>query len=293
MPIFNRTTLQALIGPDFSRDTGPMGATGEGEHRDITANPDDSDRHRHERLQHSLERVERLLQPERRLFDHAEHALAPAWRRVTEGEPRWPASLFVLIAIVLQLVVPQRLTVLPRWLLPALALLLLIGLISANPHRISRTTPSLRRASIVLITALSLANALSAAKLVSGLVRGVEGQDAGSLLLVGSAIWLTNVIVFALWYWELDRGGPVARAYAERLYPDFLFPQMSNPELAPKEWEPGFFDYFYLSFTNATAFSPTDVMPLTRWAKMAMVIQSAISLSTVALVIARAVNILK
>jgi uncharacterized membrane protein len=99
--------------------------------------------------------------------------------------------------------------------------------------------------------------------------------------------------VFALWYWELDRGGPAARATAPRPYPDFLFPQMQSPELAPDNWEPSFTDYLYVSFTNATAFSPTDVMPLSRWAKLTMMLHSMVSVVTVALVIARAVNILK
>jgi len=117
--------------------------------------------------------------------------------------------------------------------------------------------------------------------------------DAAPLLLLGGAIWLTNVIVFALWYWEFDRGGPVARAHAHRDHPDFLFPQMQAPEFATDDWEPGFADYFYLSFTNATAFSPTDVLPMTAWTKMTMLVQSVVSLTTVALVIARAVNILK
>ena len=132
-----------------------------------------------------------------------------------------------------------------------------------------------------------------AGRLIVGLVRGTEGQTAGPLLLTGGAIWLTNVIVFALWYWELDRGGPAARAVAPRPHPDFLFAQMQSPELAPDDWEPQFADYLYLSFTNATAFSPTDVLPLSRWAKLTMMLHSLISLATVALVIARAVNILK
>jgi hypothetical protein len=103
---------------------------------------------------------------------------------------------------------------------------------------------------------------------------------------------LTNVIVFALWYWELDRGGPASRAAARRIHPDFLFPQMSVPDLVHPDWEPAFVDYLFLAFTNATAFSPTDTMPLSRWAKMAMMVQASISVVVVALVIARAVNIL-
>ena len=125
-------------------------------------------------------------------------------------------------------------------------------------------------------------------------MRGTGIRTPSELLLTGAAIWLTNVIVFGLWYWEFDRGGPVARAHAVKQYPDFLFPQMgSPPELTPPDWEPEFVDYLYFSFTNATAFSPTDVMPLSRWAKLTMLAQSAVSLMTVALVIARAVNILK
>jgi uncharacterized membrane protein len=243
-----------------------------------------------EGLHARLDRFEHLLQPEVRAF---ERKLAPAWRRVTEGEPRWPVSLVVLVAIAMQLALPQRLALLPRFLLPALALALLIGLMSTNPKRISRHNPRLRAASMVLIAVLSVANGISALRLIAGLIRGTEGQDAGPLLAIGGAIWLTNVIVFALWYWELDRGGPGARASGHREYPDFLFPQMDSPALAPEDWEPEFVDYFYLSFTNGTAFSPTDVMPLTRWTKMTMLAQSAISLSTVALVIARAVNILQ
>jgi uncharacterized membrane protein len=113
------------------------------------------------------------------------------------------------------------------------------------------------------------------------------------LLLIGGAIWLTNVIVFGMWYWNLDRGGPAARAQALKPYPDFLFPQMTVVDLSPPDWQPEFFDYLYLSFTNAAAFSPTDTMPLARWAKLAMMLQSIVSLGTVVLVIARAVNIFK
>jgi hypothetical protein len=139
----------------------------------------------------------------------------------------------------------------------------------------------------------SLANAWSAGRLVVHLVNGTLGfRSPVRLLMTGAAIWITNVIVFALWYWESDRGGPGARAAAENNYPAFLFAQMQSPELAPPNWEPGFTDYLYLSFTNASAFSPTDVLPLARWAKMTMMIQAAVSLSTVALVVARAVNVL-
>jgi hypothetical protein len=146
---------------------------------------------------------------------------------------------------------------------------------------------------MLLIATLSLANEWSAALLIHALVTGTFASSAAVLLGSGAAIYITNIIVFGLWYWELDRGGPVARAHATRPYPDFLFAQMTSPDLAPPDWTTRFFDYVWLSFTNATAFSPTDVMPLSRWAKQLMMIQSAVSLVTVGLVIARAVNILK
>ena len=242
-----------------------------------------------------MERWEELLRdgPEGRVLRDVERLAVPAWRRVTQGEPRWPVSLAVLAAIGMQLALPPRLALLPRPVLPAVALALLVGLVTSNPRRINRDSGGLRATSMILVAVLTLANITSAARLVAGLINGTEGADAAPLLLVGGAIWLTNVIVFALWYWEFDRGGPVARAHAHRHHPDFLFPQMQTPEFATDDWEPGFADYFYLSFTNATAFSPTDVLPMTPWTKMTMLVQSVVSLSTVALVIARAVNILK
>ena len=218
----------------------------------------------------------------------------PAWKRPTQGEARWPATAAVVVAIVLQSLVPGRLTLVhPVWLLPALEGLLLVALVTANPRRLNRESRAIRMLSLILVAVLSLANAFSVARLAVGLVHGTEGENAGPLLITGGAIWLTNVIVFALWYWEFDRGGPVARANATRTYPDFQFVQMTSPQLAPPSWEPAFGDYAYLSFTNAAAFSPTDVLPLTRWAKTAMTVQSAVSIVTVALVVARAVNIFR
>ena len=225
--------------------------------------------------------------------DAAQHAHIPAWLRVTQGENRWPVAIAMVVAIGLQLALPDRLALQSRWLLPGLELALLIGLIIASPLRLNRESTALRIASLILAALLSLANGWSATLLIVGLVHGTEGNDAAALLSTGAAIWLTNIIAFAVWYWQFDRGGPAARAHARRRLPDFQFVQMQNPDLAHPNWEPEFVDYLYLSFTNATAFSPTDVMPLSRWAKLTMLGQSLISLVTVALVIARAVNILK
>lgn len=221
------------------------------------------------------------------------HLHVPAWLRPSVGERSWPAGLAVAVAIALQFILPRRLSLPPRELLPSLEAALLVMLTVANPGRLIRERSSLRAASTALIALITLANAGSAALLAQRLLSGHAGQTAGPLLLSGGSIYLTNVIAFGLWYWEHDRGGPFARAEARNPYPDFLFPQMATPDIARTDWEPHFLDYFYVSFTNATAFSPTDTMPLSRWAKTLMLTQSLVSLVTVALVVARAVNILK
>ncbi|WP_234544259.1 DUF1345 domain-containing protein [Streptomyces shenzhenensis] len=227
------------------------------------------------------------------LLESGERDVVPAWRRATRGEPRWAVTAVILVAIALQLILPHRLAPQPYWALPVLEVVLLAGLIAGNPRRVEPRTRWLRVLGLILMGAISLANGWAAVRLVAGLVNGSEGMDAGPLLLTGGGIWLTNVIVFALWYWEWDRGGPMARALGQHQFADFLFVQMQSPETAPSDWEPGFLDYLYLSFTNSTAFSPTDVMPLSRWAKMLMMLQSSVSLVTVVLVVARAVNILR
>jgi uncharacterized membrane protein len=219
--------------------------------------------------------------------------VVPAWKRLTKGELRWPVTVAIATALLLQVSLPDHLVLGPSWLMPSLGGALLILLFATNPRaRLDRTSKLLRSLGLAIIATISVANFYSAVRLIDSLLNSGQ-SDASRLLMEGGAIWLTNVIVFALWYWEFDRGGPVARALAMKPYPDFQFPQMENPTLAPKDWEPLFVDYLYTSFTNATAFSPTDVMPLSRWAKMTMLLQSSLSILLVALVIARAVNILK
>ncbi|HEY6795852.1 MAG TPA: hypothetical protein VI248_14325 [Kineosporiaceae bacterium] len=219
--------------------------------------------------------------------------LVPAWRRVTDGEPRLPVTIAVAFMIIMQALLPDRLTLTANWVMPVVETLILVVLFASNPRRVTHASRWLRLLSLGLIALASLANAWSAVSLVVGLVNGREGQDAGPLLITGGNIWLTNVVVFALWYWDLDRGGPGARARNERAKPDFLFPEMASADLADADWEPHFVDYLYLAYTNATAFSPTDTLPFSRWSKLAMMLQSAVSLATGALVIARAVNILR
>jgi uncharacterized membrane protein len=253
------------------------------------------DEHRYltETLRSQVMRLERALSADVRLPEGFEEVYLPAWLRCTDGEQRLPVSVAVLTAIALQTVLPGRFALRPHLLLPCLEVALLIGLIVANPMRINRESTVLRTTSLSMLAVISAGNAVSAVLLVRNLINGSAGNSAGALLATGAAIWGTNVIAFALWYWELDRGGPAARAKGRNPYPDFLFTQMTAPEVAPPNWEPNFLDYLYLSFTNATAFSPTDVMPLSRWAKMMMLCQSAVSIVAVALVISRAVNIFK
>jgi hypothetical protein len=218
----------------------------------------------------------------------------PAWQRRTQGELRWPVTVTTAVAVGLQMAVPDRLVLVhPSWVLPATQGVLLIVLVMANPRRINNESKALRLLALTFAALLSLANLWSLARLAIGITQGTTGTTPAHLLITGALIWLTNVIVFGLWYWEFDRGGPVARALNTKQYPDFQFVQMvSPPVMVPPDWEPHFVDYLYLAFTNAAAFSPTDVMPLSRWAKIAMTLQSAISIVTVALVVSRAVNIL-
>ncbi len=222
-----------------------------------------------------------------------EGEIIPAWLRPTDGENRLPAAAAIVVAVLLQLTVPNKYGLHPRWLLPALELVLLAVLTALNPVRLTRATPVGKYASLLVVAVITLDNAFSAAFLDYDIVTGKASQDATGLLTSGAAIYLTNIIAFGLWFWEIDRGGPFARARATSPHPDFLFPQMSSPDVAHPDWEPRFVDYLYVSFTNAVAFSPTDTMPLTRRAKALMALQSLVALSTIGLVIARAVNVLK
>jgi uncharacterized membrane protein len=179
-----------------------------------------------------------------------------------------------------------------RWSVPVLEALLVVPLAATAPHRREEESGRRRRATMALTAVLTVANTISLGLLVHQLLVGsrIDGQ---TLFHGAVAIWATNVIVFGLWFWLLDRGGPGARAAGAAGPPDFAFPQETNPELAPPGWRPLFFDYLYVAFTNGSAFSPTDTLPLTRWAKLLMAVQSGLSLVTVALVAARAVNILR
>jgi uncharacterized membrane protein len=207
------------------------------------------------------------------------------------AEPAWPGQASVLVAIVLQLTLPERLTVGPNWVLPILEAALLVVLAMATPRQLEHEHPRRRRLALTMTALVSLANTASLALLCHYLFRH-HVQDGRQLIIAGAVIWLTNVVIFALWYWETDRGGPGHRAAGRDGPPDFLFPQMTDDRIEPRFWRPQFIDYGFVSLTNAMAFSPTDTLPLTPTAKSMMGLQALVSIVTVALVISRAVNIL-
>ena len=206
-------------------------------------------------------------------------------------ESIWPALCTVLVAIGLQLTLPKRLTVGPTWLLPALEGMLAIGLLMATPRQLEHEHPKRRRITITLVGIVSAANVFSLVELTQFLLHH-NVSNGHQLIVAGVLIWLTNFLIFSLWYWEIDRGGPGVRAAGHDGPPDFLFPQMTDDVIEPLDWRPKFIDYLYVSLTNAAAFSPTDTMPLSPTAKGIMGIQSIVSLVTIGLVVSRAVNIL-
>jgi hypothetical protein len=207
-------------------------------------------------------------------------------------ERLWPAQLAIAAVIVVQLLLPNQITVGPRWLLPSLEAALLIALVFASPREIEGMHARRRRLALLMIGFVTLVNISDLVLLTHELLhhRTPQGRP---LIIAGSLIWLTNVVVFAVWYWETDRGGPGVRAAGRDGPPDLLFPQMTDDRIEPPNWRPGFIDYLYVALTNATAFSPTDTMPLTPMAKSVMGVQSLVSLVTIALVVSRAVNILQ
>jgi uncharacterized membrane protein len=207
-------------------------------------------------------------------------------------EARWPMVGAIVSAMVLTALLPDDVRLGPQWVLPLIEGVLLVAVIAADPRSVTRRSRELRAVSIVLVSILVLGALWSTVLLIDGLVHGSpQTNSASDLLEAGSIVWLSNTIAFTLLYWELDGGGAAARAHEPPRYPDLAFPQQLNPIIGPTGWSPRFVDYVYLSFTNSMAFSPTDVMPLVPWAKLAMAVQAVISLGILGLVIARAVNV--
>jgi uncharacterized membrane protein len=210
------------------------------------------------------------------------------------AEKRWPLFGALAVAIAVPLLLPSRFSVGPNWIVPAVVALLLVGIVTADRAHNDRRAAIVRVLSLALVAVLVAEAAGVTARLIVDLVEGgPETNSATDLLSVGFGVWLYTILAFAFLYWVLDGGGPDGRLWAPPGHPDLAFPEQLNPVCAPPGWRPQFFDYLYLGFTNATAFSPTDVMPLARWAKAAMTVQAAGSLAILGLVIARAVNILQ
>jgi hypothetical protein len=210
------------------------------------------------------------------------------------GESRWPPA--AALAVYIALTVAARLwlrgeaaTRVP-WLVPAIEVALLVTLVFGHPARLARRTPWVRRIVLAMVIALVAAALWVTALLIYDLIRGHGvAQDAGRLLATGALVWVGNNLAFGLLYWLMDGGGPIARTRNPTPV-DFAFTQQLSPELAPAGWRPVFLDYLHLGFTNATAFSPTDVMPLTLRAKYVMLVQATVALALFGLVVARAVN---
>jgi uncharacterized membrane protein len=217
-----------------------------------------------------------------------------ATRRTRIRESRWPAAAAVLLTGAMRIALPPQLRLNDAG--PALFVVLfglVIVTILTDRGRIDRRATRRRVLTVLPIALITIANGGSTVRLVYGILFAEPfTQQARSLLAAGGVIWLTNVIAFALWYWDLDRGGAAARALGSA-EPAFLFPEMLNPEHVRKGWSPTFVDYLHLSVNTAMAFSPTDVSAIRPWAKLMMMAEEMISVVVGILVVARAVNILK
>ena len=201
-------------------------------------------------------------------------------------DPHWPAQLAILVALTLHIALPGRVTVIPDWIVPTAEGLLLAALVIARRQE----SPRRRAVAFAVIGLVIAANTVTLGALLNYLLDHSRAHGS-SLLLSGVDIFITNILIFAVLFWELDRGGPEARNSRRARRPDFFFQEM-DPTTKMPGWRPAFVDYLYLSFTNCTAFSPTDTMPLTMRAKLLMLGEAAGSLSTAAVVLARAVNLL-
>lgn len=210
------------------------------------------------------------------------------------GEHWWPVAAAIIVVAGLHVALPARYRVQPAWLLPTVLLVLLAVLIIGDPGRIDRQKAWLRIITSAVIAVITLANLLAAARLVVEILTNNKlfANHPGGLLAAGAVIWATNVIAFALWYWDLDRGGAAARAHRPYDNPAFVFPEMQHTDYVSATWVPRFVDYLSLAFWTATAISPTDISAIRPWAKLLMMMEASGSIVLAALVIARAINVL-
>lgn len=207
-----------------------------------------------------------------------------------DHDPIWHVELIMLVVIVLQFMLPEHYVFGAKWLNPSLEIALMLLLLATTPRKSVFASPKRRLNVVLLLLILALGNVYALSRVATQLLQSGKVNDGRELITTALNIYLTNIVIFALLYWEMDAGGPGNRAQAKDVDRDFLFPQSQMNSLA--KWRPTFIDYLYVSSTNSTAFSPTDTMPLTRRAKMFMLFQALVSLVVIALVAARAVNIL-
>jgi hypothetical protein len=224
----------------------------------------------------------------------------------TQAADFWMARFAIVVIAVLQLLLVNDFALWSRWIAPVVELMLLVPLsvatawtqnrarqasTDAHFHLVASGRRQIRRIALGLTVLVTLVNFVALYFLIKALLAGHAGSGQ-TLLIDAMNIWGTNIIAFALWFWAIDRGGPANRGLSSKKDPDFLFPQMSMPDAHDRKWSPGFIDYVFVAFTNATAFSPTDTMPLSARAKLLSMAEAGVSLLTLALVAARAVNIL-
>jgi hypothetical protein len=202
-------------------------------------------------------------------------------------------ALAVVTVGALHRALPDGFTLAPMWVFQALLLIFLAVLIIGDPGRVDRERPWLRVTTELMIGLIAVTNAVAVGRLVIGILENATFSAAPDLLRVGGVVWVTNVLTFALWFWDLDAGGAAARANGSPNHPvGFIFPEYTNPELVEPGWFPRFVDYLALSFNTAMAFSPTDVAAVRPWAKLLLMAESMVSLLVAVLVLARAINIL-
>jgi len=208
-------------------------------------------------------------------------------------EPRWPPALAILVVLLLLAALPGHVHVLPVWGSYLAALAVLVPMAGVALTKGNTLWLGIERTMIILLATAYVANTIAQlADMIGAITLHPSGSNAFSLLSSSVAIWVANVLTFSLLYWQIDRGGPYARASNLSVKPDWVFPQPAAPEDLPPDWRPLFFDYLYLGYNTATAFSPTDALPLTHRAKMLMMIESAISLLTMVIILSRAINII-
>ncbi|HEY7175092.1 MAG TPA: hypothetical protein VH442_09260 [Micromonosporaceae bacterium] len=216
------------------------------------------------------------------------------WWSGVRSESRVPIVIAIAVAVALELLFPQRFSLGPKWVIPAIQAALLVAVVVADHVRVHRRAVVVRASTTAMVAVVVADAAGVTVRLITDLIEGgPETNSPAELLGVGFGVWIYTIIAFTFLYWIFDGGGPSVRATARNAVPDLAFPQHLNRNMRSTGWRATFGDYLYLGFTNATAFSPTDVMPLARWAKFAMAVQAATSLAVLGLVIARAVNILK